>query len=181
MSPVLLLRAAADSAEVDTTLPIVLLGIGLVLVLAEVFVPASGLIAAAAAVSIVASLVLAFLEGTRVGMSFLVATAVLLPLTLALAFWVFPRSPFGRRVINPGLSFEGRGATDDRDLGLVGRAGETITPLRPAGHARIDGRRVDVVSRGESIEPGEAVVVVEVRGNRVVVARVSDAPPVAGS
>ena len=35
----------------------------------------------------------------------------------------------------------------------------------------IDGRRVDVVSRGELIESGTAVRVLEVRGNRVVVVR----------
>ena len=41
--------------------------------------------------------------------------------------------------------------------------------LRPAGMARIAGRRVDVVSRGARIEVGTPVEVVEVRGNRVVV------------
>jgi membrane-bound serine protease (ClpP class) len=46
--------------------------------------------------------------------------------------------------------------------------------LRPAGHATIDGRRVDVVSRGEMIAEGVPVVVVEVEGNRVVVARAAE-------
>ena len=44
--------------------------------------------------------------------------------------------------------------------------------LRPTGIARIDGRRVDVVTRGEQLEPGTRVRVVEVSGNRLVVAAV---------
>jgi membrane-bound serine protease (ClpP class) len=43
--------------------------------------------------------------------------------------------------------------------------------LRPGGTARIGERRVDVVTRGEFLEPGTPLVVVEIEGNRVVVAR----------
>ena len=46
--------------------------------------------------------------------------------------------------------------------------------LRPAGHATIDGRRVDVVSRGEAIEAGTRIRVIEVAGNRVVVAQIQE-------
>ena len=56
------------------------------------------------------------------------------------------------------------------------RSGVAASPLRPAGIATIDGRRVDVVSNGPLIEPGVAVVVDKVDGNRVVVRRVGDAP-----
>ena len=46
-----------------------------------------------------------------------------------------------------------------------------MSALRPAGIADIGGARVDVVSDGEFIEPGAAVQVVRVDGNRVVVRR----------
>ena len=52
---------------------------------------------------------------------------------------------------------------------LIGMAGEVITPLRPAGSARINGRRMDVVSQGDFIDAGTEVVVVDVEGNRVIV------------
>ena len=51
----------------------------------------------------------------------------------------------------------------------VGERGLTLSVLRPAGLVEIDGRRVDVVTDGEWVEPGVAVVVTEVEGNRVVV------------
>ena len=42
--------------------------------------------------------------------------------------------------------------------------------LRPAGFARIEGRKVDVVTRGEMIGEDVEVVVLDARANRVVVA-----------
>jgi membrane-bound serine protease (ClpP class) len=51
----------------------------------------------------------------------------------------------------------------------VGARGTASTDLRPAGAADFGGRRVDVVTRGEYVEAGTPVEVVEVAGNRVVV------------
>ena len=52
---------------------------------------------------------------------------------------------------------------------LIDRTGETVTRLNPSGKARIDGQVYDVISRGQMIDKGEAVVVVEAVANRVVV------------
>ena len=52
---------------------------------------------------------------------------------------------------------------------LVGKTGATLTALHPAGAARIDGERLDVVTSGEFIDAGTPVAVVEARGNRIVV------------
>ena len=54
---------------------------------------------------------------------------------------------------------------------LLGKEGVTVSELRPAGIALIDGRRTDVVTDGEFVAVGQAVEVVEVSGNRVVVRR----------
>jgi membrane-bound serine protease (ClpP class) len=56
----------------------------------------------------------------------------------------------------------------------MGAQGEVLATLRPSGVARLDGRRVDVVSRGEMIEAGARVRVIELLGNRVVVAEADD-------
>ena len=52
---------------------------------------------------------------------------------------------------------------------LLNQTGETLTTLRPSGTAVINGKRVDVVSEGAFIEPGQTVKVVAVEGLRVVV------------
>jgi membrane-bound serine protease (ClpP class) len=84
----------------------------------------------------------------------------------------------GKMVIMPPEKFPGRSeapaaaasgsavATGGLALGARGTA---ETDLRPAGRARIAGRRIDVVSRGGFIESGSAIAVCEIAGNRVVV------------
>ena len=53
--------------------------------------------------------------------------------------------------------------------GYLGKKGKTVTELRPAGAAELDGERLDVVSQGGFIEIGTDVEVVEVSGNIIVV------------
>lgn len=52
---------------------------------------------------------------------------------------------------------------------LNGKSGTSITPLIPAGKARISGQLVDVITDGRVIEKGEPIVVIDAIGNRVVV------------
>lgn len=52
---------------------------------------------------------------------------------------------------------------------LVGHSGTAITPLRPSGTARIDGRRVDVVTEGLFLEQQTPLTVIRVEGSRVIV------------
>ena len=52
---------------------------------------------------------------------------------------------------------------------LVGKTGTTLTQLHPAGAARFDGERLDVVTSGEFIEAGIVVRIIEARGSRIVV------------
>ncbi len=58
----------------------------------------------------------------------------------------------------------------------LGDPGTTLTPLRPAGKAQINGRRVDVIAQGQVIEEGCQVEVVEISGGRVVVREIRQAP-----
>ena len=159
---------------------ILLLGLGLALVIAEVLFPSFGILSILATLAIVGAIVMAFRDSPEVGANFLVAVVVLLPVTILLGLRVFPRSPMGKHMVASGLSFESTPATDPRDLELTGVEGEVEADCRPAGVARLGGRRVDVVTRGEWIEAGERVRVMEVKGNRVVVAQVAD-PPATGA
>lgn len=153
------------------TAAVLLLILGLGLIVAEIFFPSFGILAVLATAAIVGALAMAFQESNAAGVRFLVATVVLVPVAIVLGFKLFPKSPFGKRMVAGGLSFASQASLDQRDLGLVGQDGTIEADCRPAGMARLDGRRVDVVTRGEWIEAGTPVRVVEVQGNRVVVAR----------
>ncbi|MEO0530182.1 MAG: NfeD family protein [Planctomycetota bacterium] len=54
---------------------------------------------------------------------------------------------------------------------LIGRSGTATTDLLPAGRAEVDGEPIDVITRGEVIDRGEAIEVVEAHANRVIVRR----------
>jgi membrane-bound serine protease (ClpP class) len=56
----------------------------------------------------------------------------------------------------------------------VGLRGVAETALRPAGIGIFADRRLNVVTRGEFVDRGQAIVVAEVHGNRIVVERVAD-------
>jgi len=54
---------------------------------------------------------------------------------------------------------------------LVGKEGICSTPLRPAGIAVIDGKRMDVVSQGDFLEKDAAITVIAVEGSKIIVTK----------
>ena len=144
---------------------------GAVLMALEIFVPGgvAGLIGA------LMILFAAFYAVTTVGGALGVALAVLAVLVgcalLFLVVRIFPNSFVGRN-LSLAADLRESHAAEEGLSALVGAHGVASTTLRPAGFAEIGGRRVDVVTRGENIEAGAAVKVLEVEGNRVVVGKV---------
>lgn len=152
------------------TYAILLLALGLALLFAETLVPSFGVLTLLATLAIVGASLFAFREGN--GVAFLVAVCVFVPAVILLGLKVLPRTPLGKHFVSSGFSSEDVRAVDRRDADLLGAEGPVLAQLRPAGVARLGERRVDVVSRGEWIEAGARVRVIELQGNRVVVARV---------
>ncbi len=63
--------------------------------------------------------------------------------------------------------------TESSDLTpLLGKEGQALSMLRPAGIAIVDNLRIDVVSEGGFIEKGTEIRVTMIDGPRVIVARV---------
>ncbi|MHC4730842.1 MAG: NfeD family protein [Planctomycetota bacterium] len=102
---------------------------------------------------------------------FLVATIGAFFVVLALARYL-PTVPLFRRLhMEPAPSQTGS-AVPIAPAGahaLIGEKGVAESPLRPAGTAKIGGKRMDVVAEGGYITPGTPVRVVEVQGNVVTV------------
>lgn len=162
---------------------ILLVMIGLVLVMLEVFIPSGGILGFLAIASMLAGVVLAFYHYPAkpwIGVGLLAVALVGLPGCLIVALHYFPNTPLGRRIVlRIPLSEEvlpDRDRQREKDL-LVGKQGLAKTKMLPGGVVSIEGRSIDALSEGMPIEPGEPIVVVEVRGNVVVVRRVdTDAP-----
>ena len=163
---------------------IVLFGIGVVLILAEVFlIPGFGVAGVSGLVLVVGSLIAALIA--NVGLSFpsiqevssaVMTMAVTLVLLVTLIFSLgryLPRSQrFNQLVLVPDLSAGTGYVSSDAADHLLGAVGTTVTPLRPGGAVELSGERVEVTSGGEYIPPGTPVQVVRVRGSRVEVRRV---------
>ncbi len=155
-----------------------LLLIGLLLVVGEVFVPTGGLLGFLAVLAVLASVVVAFLNrGLETGLIFLSITAVTVPITLALAFRYWPKTPMGKRLLlEPQRADEALPDSPQRRKlrDLVGKVGKADTMMLPSGGVTVLGMSIDAVSEGMAIEAGQRVRVTAVRGNRVVVRPVAD-------
>lgn len=153
---------------------------GLVLMILEIFViPGFGIAGVLGILALLSGLSLS-LVGAGANWEFMLEAAarVVFSLILALAaslisLRILPRLPMGRRLIlETGLpAGEGYASAPEGDARWRGKAGEAISPLRPAGIALIEGERVDVVSDGEFIEPGAMIRVTRIDGSRIVVRR----------
>lgn len=162
---------------------IVLFGIGVVLLLAEMFViPGFGVAGISGLVLVVGSLFAALVG--NVGFAFpaaealasaIITMAVTMVLLIALIFSLgryLPQSErFNELILAPDLSSVSGYVSADTVESLAGRSGTALTTLRPSGTAMIDGERVDVIAVGEFIAAGTPVDVVRVRGSRVEVRR----------
>lgn len=155
-------------------LAVALLGLGLVLIVGELMFPTLGALGIGGALAILGAIVAGFQEGTQTGVAFMIATCLLVPLAVVLGMKLLPKSPFGKHLVARGATFTDAAAVDRRDRELVGKEGVAENLLRPIGTVNFDGRRVDVQSRGEPIEAGSRVRVIEVEGNRVVVVQVEN-------
>jgi membrane-bound serine protease (ClpP class) len=164
---------------------VLLIGVGLILLLVEVFViPGFGIFGALGIAALLSGLGLSLVgAGATWGVILFALGQVMLALLIAIAvalalLRVAPRLPFGRPlVLETGLTAEsGYASAPEADRQWLGKRGTAASTLRPAGIAHFDHERVDVVTEGEFIETGEAIEVIRVDGNRIVVRSVQSEP-----
>jgi membrane-bound serine protease (ClpP class) len=117
----------------------------------------------AGALCLIAACVLAWrFFGVAGGGGLVLGVLVLTTILIA----VLPRTPLGRWVVHRKSLQTARTETVGIEVGDLGYA---ESDLRPAGIARFGDRRESVVTRGEFIESGKFVEVVQVEGSRIVV------------
>lgn len=145
--------------------------LGVILVCAELFIP-GGILGTIGGLFLLASFFLVFNKyDTATGFYYLIGVVVLTGLCVYLTSKIVPRTSIGRSLFLK--ESESGYSSFQEDLSfLKGREGMAVTLLRPAGVAKIEGRRTDVVTEGDLISKGSRVRVTEVEGNRVVVRKI---------
>ena len=153
-----------------------LIGCGVVLLVAEFFLPTGGVVVVGAIAAFAVAVGVVFNYGTTSeGIATSIAVSVGLPVAGAVMFYGWQRLS-----LQPHIAADGGAANGDDPFiaGLAklrGRYGRTVSAMRPAGTVEIEGRRVDAMSEGRMIDADVWVRCVDVRGGTVVV-RQADAP-----
>ncbi|MGD8451895.1 MAG: NfeD family protein [Phycisphaerae bacterium] len=183
---------AAGLADVWT---FVLLGLGLILLAAEIFViPGFGVAGILGIALIVIALIGTFvpsepapggpddapwfswpsLPGTwnalQQGIIYLSGSIIIAFIGILLVIRYLPQTAIGRRLIPPNPEHRTLTLNDPRQaVALIGEVGIVTGDLRPGGQARFGQEIVDVQSQGEYVEAGRRVQVLRHEGMRIVV------------
>ncbi len=163
----------------NLTLAYTLILLGMVLLVAELVIPTFGVLTALSIGAMVVGITITFANDTSTGIITLIGVFVLVPVIMGIVFHYAPRTQFGKRLFLSGPQEDETVANMPVNLELEqlrGRYGRTVSALRPSGTVDFDGQRVDVLSEGALIEPGQWVRCIDVKAGRVIVREV-DKPP----
>lgn len=144
--------------------------VGVFLLLLELLViPGFGLVGVSGIVAILGSILLATGDLVRALTYLLIALGATVLLVVFLLRYITKTNRWRWLILGDRLDRE-HGYVAPRDLrSLTGKEGITLTPLRPAGSAEIEGERQDVISQGIFIPAGTKIKVIRVEGGRVLV------------
>lgn len=147
-----------------------LLGLSLLLLVLEAFVPSGGVLGICAVASAVCGIVFLFRYDLMWGAIGILTTVVLGPAAFFSAIKMLPSTTIGRKMV--GDSAEDiaiareelmRAHRNEREA-LVNKEGTALTDMRPSGVVEIEGRRHDAISRVGLVDRGQPVRVVNVDG-----------------
>ena len=148
---------------------IVLFVIGIALLIIEMLDPGFGLFGIFGILSLVGCI---FVTADTVaeGVMLTIVFAVILLIMLAIFLIMVSKGRLPNKFILRESETKELGFTGTEDFAaMMGKKGLVTAACRPVGNVDFDGTKIDVVSRGEFIEKGITVEVIEVEGNRVVV------------
>ena len=152
----------------------ILFGIGVLLIIAEFFLPfcISGILGAAA---IIFSIILAGGDIMEMSIAVLIAlTVALVGMVIIMKFFGKKLKVFNKMILSDATTTEQGYVSNQNRVDLIGKVAVTMTQLRPAGTIRIENERIDVVSDGSFIEKDKDVIIIKVEGSRIVVREVRD-------
>ena len=154
-----------------TWVSILLFIIGIAFVILELYTPGIGIPGLIGGLSLIAFI---FITGETASQR-MILTGILIVIC-AILFVIFFTLLSKKRLPKSLIldaSEEGFTGAEDKQY-LLGKTGTVLSKCRPAGNADFDGKKVDVVSRGEFIEKDKKIEVIEIEGNRIVVKEVTE-------
>jgi membrane-bound serine protease (ClpP class) len=150
---------------------IILFVIGLLLILAEIFfIPGFGLAGIGGIAAILASIFLTFGNIIQATYSILIALSISVIGFFLLIKYIPSTRTWKKFVLSTEQKRELGYTVGTRDLKrLTGKKGIAISPLRPSGIAEINGKKINVLTRGEYVDANTKIKIISVEGNKIVV------------
>lgn len=145
-----------------------LLAVGLLMIFFEFFLP-GGILGLAGGVLIVVSIVLFAIHAESMWaiILFVIVALVLLGALVQFALWRI-RSGRGAKSFYLNTDQEGYVASTFAEE-LIGKEGEALSDLKPAGHILVEGKRLQAVAKMGYIYKGTTIVVIGGEGAHLVV------------
>ena len=138
-----------------------LYGAGVLILVAEIFIPSHGILTVAGLGFLSTAVVRTFLDfGREAGVASALACLVALPVFGYVSVKYWRRTPIGRRIVpaNPVLTSADTSVPIERLSALVGRTGRAVSALRPVGVCEFGGCRVSCVTELGVVEAGSEVL-----------------------
>ncbi|RKQ38017.1 NfeD family protein [Oceanobacillus halophilus] len=152
---------------------IVLLLLGIILIIAEFFVP-GGILGLIGVGAILASLLMSGYDVGQMAMSLGIAFLVAIIASIILFRRIgLDKGVFRHIILRDSTTTDLGYVSSENRLDLIGLEGVALTALRPSGIGEFDRERLDVVSEGSFIDKGTSVKIVNVEGARIVVREIS--------
>ncbi|MCH6574177.1 MAG: nodulation protein NfeD [Bacteroidetes bacterium] len=165
--------------QLASVIEILMFIIGVALILLEIFViPGFGIAGIGGIILVFASLFLSLVGGdpfldfelvSRAIIQLSISLVLALVLIFVLAKYLPKTSIFNKFVLSVSEKSGGGFSYHSIAKNLIGAEGIALTTLRPAGTAKINGKRVDVVTESEYVEKGKKIKVLAVDGIKVLV------------
>jgi membrane-bound serine protease (ClpP class) len=148
---------------------IILFVIGILLLVAELFLP-GGLIGILGFAAILGSFFLASKNVIHMGISILIAIIISIVASIFMIKVLGRKmSIFKKIILNDSTNSEQGYVSNVNRVDLLDKQGVTLTQLRPAGKIKIEDEIIDAVSEGAFIQKDQEVKVIKVEGSRIVV------------
>lgn len=160
--------------ETSLILAYLLILAGVLLLIAELFIPSGGILLVISLSAIVIGVAMTFIysDDPTTGIITLIGVFIAVPVVGGIALHYWPKTRMGRRFFLHGPTEDDTIASMPVNLELEqlrGHFGRAVSALRPAGVVDFDGRRIDTITEGMMVEPGQWVRCIDVRAGKVVV------------
>jgi membrane-bound ClpP family serine protease len=154
-----------------------MVALGTGFLICEVFIPSAGMLTMASVLCYVIATFCAWKGWYQAGdtnwwWGYIFGMVILLPSTITGAVWILPKTSYGKAVLAIPQTLEEVTPFQEEEARLesfIDSRGQSATMFSPGGMVQIGHEKFHAESDGVLIEAGQDVVVVGVKGNRLIV------------